>query len=211
MANTKNLTAEQQELLMKIASTSYSVSGYPPVSSTWKLTEDQIRSIIKKHTKAWLDDVSDVTLDINHKTGMIYAYVWIPKNSKHITDNELNTGNSAINRTMLKYSNQMKEFMEKFCAKDRRRVFSEERNLPLAGVEVMIEAFMKIEFDENGFEYGRQFGEMNKKKTQLALQCNYAKDDDGRFGKLLYVRVDKSVKSSFNNLSPKPKKSFNAR
>ena len=207
----RTLTPEQQEQLMKIGGTSYSISGYPPVSSTWKLTQDQICSIIKKHTKVWLNDVADVTLDINHKTGAIYAYVWIPKSSNHICDNDLNTGNSAINRTMMKFSSQLKEYMEKFCAKDRRRVFSEEKNLPLAGIEVRIEAFMKIEFDENGYEYGKQFGEANKKKTQILLTCNFAKDDDGRFGKLMYLKVEKTLKSVYNSMSPRPKKSYNAR
>lgn len=212
MADAKRaLTSEQQEQLMKIGCTSYSISGYPPTSSTWKLTPDQVCSIIKKHSKAFLDDVQDVTLDINHKTGALYAYVWIPKSSRHICDNELNNGNSAINRTMTKYSPQLKEYMEKFCAKDRRRVFSEEKNLPVAGIEVLIDAFMKIEFDENGYEYGKQFGETNKKKTRLILNCNYAKDDDGRFGKLLYVQVEKTLKTAYNSMSPRPKRSYNAR
>ena len=211
MAGQRVLTENQQEQLVKISATAYSISGYPPVGSQWKLTHDQICSIIKNHTKAWLDDVRDVTLDINHKNGALYAYVWIPNDSKHITDTSLSSGNSAINRTMTKYSSQMKEYMEKFCAKDRRRIFKEERNLPVCGLEVMIDKFMKIEFDESGYEYGQQFGEANKKKTTIFLTCNYSKDDDGHFGKLLYLQVDKSLKSAYNSMAPRPKKSYNAR
>ena len=205
------LTEAQQQQLVKIGGTSYSISGYPPVSSTWKLTPDQICSIIKNITKSYLNDVTDVTLDINHKTGAVYAYVWIPKNSHHVCDNELSGGQSAIHRTMIKYSPQLKEFMEKFCAKDRRRIFNEERNLPVCGIEVLIEAFMKIEFDETGYEYGKQFGEMNKKKTQIILTSNFTKEDSGKFGKLMYIEVKKTLKTAYNSMLPRPKKSYNAK
>ena len=211
MAGQKVLTENQQEQLVKIAPTAYSTSGFPPVASEWKLTYDQVCSIIKKHTKAWLDDVQDVTLEHNRKNGALYAYVWIPNNSSHICDTTLSGGNSAINRTMRKYSAPMKEYMEKFCAKDRRHVFSAEGSVQLSGLEIMLDKIMKIEFDESGYEYGRQFGENNKKKTKVVLTCNYSKEDDGKFGKFLYLQVDKSLKSSFSSITPRPKKSYNAR
>ena len=207
----KNITQEQAEHLKKIAGTAYSINGFAPTESGWKLTADQICQIIKTWTKDYLSDLSDVTIDVNHKTGAIYAYVWIPRQSKNICNNELNSGNSAINRTMLKYSKELKEYMDKFCAKEDRRIFSEERNLPLAGIRVQIDRFMKLEFDENGNEYGKQFGEKFKRKTRIELTCNFAKGDDGRFGKLQFLQVTKSVRNNFATLAPRPKKSYNAR
>ena len=211
MANERNLLSpEKQEQLIGISGTAYSISGYPPTTSTWELTADQITSIIKNHTKAWLDDVKDVTLDYNPKTGSLHAYVWIPKRSKHICDTELKANDSAINRTMTKYSKEMKEYLEKFCAKDRRRLVSEEKGMDLAGIEVLIENFMYIEFDINGYEYAKQFGDSYKKKTDMQLKVQYDRVKDGRYEKFLYLTVEKKLRSAFKTQTPKPKKSYNA-
>lgn len=210
-ANNVNLTPQLQEQLVKIAGTVYSVNGYAPSKSGWDLTPDQICSIIKHWTRGYLKDVSDVTLDINHKTGAIYAFVWIPSNSNHICNRELEGNNSAINRSLTKFSSELKEFMDKFCSKEDRRIISEERNLPLAGIRVQIDRFIKLEFDENSYEFGKLFGEKYKRKTKIKLTCNFQKATDGKFGKLLHVEVIKMVKSNFNNWSPKPKRSYNAR
>ena len=205
------LTKELQEQLIKIAPTAYSISGYAPTESSWKLTLDQICQIIKRQTKAYIPDVSDVTIDINHKSGSIYAYVWLPKNSKFICNKELEGNDSAISKTMTKFSPEIKEYMDKFCLKENKRIFQEEKNLPLAGILVQIERFMKIEFDENGFEYGKLFGEKYKKRATISLTCNFTKGDDNRFGKFSYLQVDKSLKGIGDVSAPKPRRSYNAR
>ena len=112
---------------------------------------------------------------------------------------------------MIKFSPALKEYMDKFCDKDKRRIFNEERNLPLAGIEVRIDAFMRIEFDENGYQFGVTFGENYKRKTIIELTSNFSKGDDGRFGKLMYIQVKKCVKDRLRTATPKPKRSFNAR
>ena len=206
-----NLSPELQEQLVKISGTAYSISGYPPTSSEWEFTPDEICDIIKRHTSSILKDVSDVTLEVNHKSGAIYAYVWLPKNSKNICDNELNSGNSAINRTMMKFSPALKEYMDKFCEKDKKRIFNEERNLPLAGIEVRIDAFMKIELDESGYQFGKLFGDSFKRKTVIELTCNFAKGDNNSYGKLMFIRARKYIKNRLRSQVPKPRKSFNAR
>lgn len=206
-----NLSSELQEQLVQMAPTSYSISGHPPVSSSWMYTPDAVCDIIRTHTLPLLKDLSDVTLEVNHKTGAVYAYVWLPNNSKNICDNELNSGHSAINRTMTKFSPALKEFMEKFCEKDKRRIFREEGNLPLAGIEVRIDKFMEIELDVNGFQFGKLFGDAFKKKTKIDLICDFTKGDDGRYGKLTYIRATKSLRNRLRRATPKPRRSFNAR
>lgn len=200
----------EREQLIKISGTAYSISGYPPTESGWKFTEKQICDIIQEHTKAWLPDVQNVSLDHNPKTGALYAYVWLPKNSKHVTNTELQSDKSAINRPMKKYSPQLKEFMEKFCEKSKRRTLQEQSNLPYVAIEVLIENFMKIELDENGFKFGQSFGEKYKRKTRITLTADFVKTDDNRFGRLNFIQATKSTKVSFSTLSLKPKRSYNA-
>lgn len=211
MSETKKiLTDEAQEQLVKIAPTAYSCSGFPPNSSEWEFTVDQVRQIIKTHAKTFLSDVADATVEANHDTGSIYGYVWIPKNSKNVCDNELNTQNSAINRTMTKYSKELNEFMDKFCAKNRRRVVAAQDD-PLVGIEIRIDEIMKLELDEQGISYGKVFGDEYKKKTKITCYGEFAKADTKRFGKLCIIHVKKSMRTSYKFSSPKPRKSYNAR
>ena len=185
MGQNQNENFGRNEDMNKLKATgalTYSMSSYAPCEAGWQLTKSQICDIIKNQTKAFLDDVQTVTLEINHKSGMISAFVWIPRNSRHICNNDLKGNNSAINRSMTRYSSEIKEYMKKFCLDGDARIVQEEDGMPLAGIRVAIDRFMKIEFDENGNQYAEKYGTKNQKKARIELTCNFKKGDDGRFG-----------------------------
>lgn len=210
MSEKINLTPESQEQLAKIAITGYSCNGYPPTTGEWDFTPEQIKQIVKSHTKTFISDVQDVTLEVNHNTGSIYCYVWLPNNSKHVCDTELTTNDAAVNKTLVKYSPQLNEYMDKFCAKNRKRIVGSE-GTPQVGIEVLIDRFMKLELDESGIQYGKLFGDAYRKKTKIKLIPEFTKGDDGRYGKLCFIHVKKSLRTSYNYITPRPKKSYNAR
>lgn len=197
--------------LKAVGGLTYSQNGYAPCKAEWELTPEQVIDIIKKQAKAFLDDVDQVTLDINYRNGHIAAFVWIPKASRHVCNNDLKNSNSAINRSMIRYSKEIKEFFDKFCFENEKRVISADDGVPLVGIRVAIEKFMKIEFDENGTQYAEKYGTKNQRKTDLVLTSYFGKGDDGRFGKLLYITVGKKLRNRFSGYAPKPKRSFNAR
>lgn len=202
------MTAEKFEHLKKMAPPVYSISGYMPTTGTWKLTPEQIKSIVARIAKGFLSDISDVTLDVNHKNGRVAALVWIPSDSKHLRDTTTLSEISAIRKPIVRYSSELKEFMDKFCANDCKRTVNEESGLPVVGIEVLLERFLRIEFDENGEQFAREFG-TGKFKTKLTLFAHFVKGDNSEFGKLRYIQVEKSIKSDFDRFEPKPKKSFN--
>lgn len=208
--NTRN-EASDVARLKAVGSLSFSQSGYAPSKTEWELTPDQVIDIVKKQSKAFIDDVDQVTLDVNYHNGRISAFVWIPKNSRHVCNNELRNSNSAINRSMTRYSKEIKEFMDKFCFENEKRIISADEGVPLVGVRVAIERFMKIEFDENGIQYAERYGTKNQRKSIITLTGYYAKGDEGRFGKLQYIVVSKRLKTRFSGYNPKPKRSYNAR
>ena len=209
--NTLSVSEETQAQLAKIASVGYSLSGFPPTKSEWELTENQICEIIKTHTKAYLEDVQDVTIEHDRRNGALYAFIWIPSESKHVCDHVLQNGNSAVSKTMKRYSPKLKEYMDKFCQKDRRRTVSENGNLPLVGVEVMIERFLQIGFDEAGNGFGKLVGDAFRRRTQIRLKPIYdTRGNGGQFDKLRFVRVSKSLKNrNAYTGKPTPRKSFN--
>lgn len=209
-----NLTEEKQRMLAKAAATGYSISGYLPVSSEWKLTEAQIKDIIMRITRQYLDDAKTVTLMVDHRSGAIYAYVTIPANSKHVTSHKLNNSDSAIKRSMKEYSQQMKEFMNKFCEKNNQRLLPGERNNSVLGIQVEIPKFMRIEFDENGYEYGKQIGDRFKRRTKIKLYPNFLRPKDGvngNFGAFNFMRVIKTIEGDVDKDDWRPKRSYTVR
>jgi hypothetical protein len=205
------LSEDTQRLLARIGCTGYSLHGYQPSAGEWRLTIDQIREIIENISKTYLDDLRYVTIEVDHSRGNLYAYVWIPVRSKHITNNDLNNGNAAVRKPMTVYSKPMKEFMDKFCEKSRKRLIPEEHGNEVRGIEVEIERFLKIEFDENAYEYGKITADRFKRRTRLNFRANFLSGDDNRYGKLQYLEVRKEVKSFTQNYQPRPRRSYNAR
>lgn len=205
------LNETQQKLLVKLASMSYSVSGYVPVESVWKLTPEQIKNVVFRIAKSMLPDIDYVTLETNPKTGAIEAYVWLNNRSRHLRDNTTMNEQSAIHRPITRYSHELKEFMGKFCAKDKARTVGETTNYQVVGIEVLLERFLMIEFDANGEKYANEFGVNGKPQTRLRFGADYNKSNDDKFGKLRYIEITKSTKSEIAQLEPKAKKSYQAR
>lgn len=207
-----NLDEQKQKMLARLGALPYTLHGYQSVSAEWDLTIDQIQEIITKITKGYLEDLQTVTIEIDHRRGALYAYVWIPKDSKNITDNTLKSGNSSVSRSMISFSKNIREFMDKFCLKENKRLLPAGNDNTVKGIEVAIERFMKVEFDETGFEYGKQISQGFKRKTKLTLIPHFVDGDgDQRFGKLQYLEVSKRVKTNFDTKNPRPRRSFNAR
>lgn len=210
--NGSTMTKEKFDNLVKISPTSYSLSGWTPTGTQWRLTESQIEEIILRISKTYLDDVVDVSIIVDHHTGGLTAYVTIPNNSHHITSNDLKSDKSVIKRSMRTMSKEIKEFMEKFCMKNHRNLIKG-ANSNNVGIEVDIMKFMKIEFDENGNAFRKEFGNHNR-KTQITLYPNFFKGREGSggaYGQLNYVRVEKTLPNRLDTSKWKPKRSVNIR
>ena len=100
--------------------------------------------------------------------------------------------------------------MDKYCAKGERGIIPADNRVPLAGIKVATETFLKIECDENGSQFAKKFGEGNPRRSKLSLTCHFAKTRDGRFRDLQYIHVSKTS-SGAKSYHPVPKRSYNAR
>lgn len=204
--NGENLT-----FLKKISNLAYTMSGYVPCEASWNFTPDQIKEIVWKQTKTFLDDVKDVTIEVNDRTGAIECFVWLPNTSPNLCNTELQNANSAINRITHKCSKSCNEFMDKYCSKRERGIIPADNRVPLAGIKVATETFLKIECDENGSQFAKKFGDGGTpRRSRLTLTCHFAKNRDGRFRDLQYVHVTK-MSTGAKSYHPVPKRSYNAR
>ncbi len=190
-----------------ILPTAYNIAGLAPTASIFRLTSDQIKREVLAIARTFIPEFTDCTLEFNNKTGMVYTYLWLPNNSSHLRDTSTMDGNSAIKKPIFRYSNEIKEFMGKFCRKDNQRTFNDENGMGKAAVEVEIIRFMQIIFDNDGSQYTKQFGG-RKIRTDISLTANFRKGDNNRFGAFTFLQIEKKVQSELTQLEPKPKKSY---
>lgn len=205
------LSEELKEQLIRMAATSHNLWGLPPSASEWTLTENQIIDIVKQQASAFLDDISYVTTQGNPRTDMIETYVWVPSNSHNIVDNSLKNNGSVITKSMRVYSKEMKEFMDKYCYPNEKRLFSDDLRSPNSGVKVNLEVALKIFFDEKGQNYEKVFGIRDRRTKKVTFRSILRQNDNHRsFHDVIGLHVRKSYVSRDNGDKPIAKKSYNA-
>lgn len=211
---TLNVSEETQAQLARIAAIGYTQSGLIPAQCEWHLTEDQCCEIVKRITRTFVSDVDTVTIDFNRRNPrQLFAYVWIPKDSDYIKDRSLKGGNAAVNRSLTRISSEMREFMDKFCEKNKRRLLPEAaENGRFVGIEVRLDRFLEIEFDSTGMSYGKLTSDDFRRKTRIMCQGDFEKDRDrpGRVKKLNFIRVTKGIPGRERSGKPQPRRSYNA-
>jgi len=196
--------------LEKFASLTYNPAGFLPSTAVFRLTLAQLKPVVLQCVKDFLSDAVNVTFITNGKTGEVATFVWIPSDSKHLRDESTLNERSAIKVPLTRYSSDLKEFMERFCYNDNKRVISEENGMHLAGIQIDLARIMKILFDERGNTFNKTFGGP-RVQTNIKLIPNYEKGRDGQnFGRLLYLEIRKSTKSGLEETEPHPKRSFKA-
>lgn len=213
--NTQNLNLgeDTQKLLAETGCTAYSIHGYAPVAGVFYLTIDQLKSIVDKVTRSYLDDLDSVTIQPNPRDGRISAYIWLPKNSKNLTNNDLNNDNSAIKKSLTVYSPKLKEYMDKFCYPNSKRLLPEESNKKVSGIEICLNNILNVEFDVTGAGYSKQVGSKFSKRTVLKIHSVWYAGER-KYDRFRYLHVEKVLADSdkFNRTKDyRPKKSYNAR
>lgn len=208
-----NLGEDTQNMLAQTGCTGYTLHGYAPVSSVFYFTIDQLKTIVDQNTRPYLDDLDSVSIQPNPRNGKISAYIWLPKNSHNLTNNELNASNSAIKKSLTIYSQQLKEYMDKFCYPDTKRLLPEESNKRVSGIEICLNNILNVELDVTGAGYGRRVGRDYAKKCTLKMHSVWH-SGERKYEKFRYLFVEKVLADSekFNNTKDyRPKKSYNAR
>lgn len=214
MANSKyNLTDEQIEGLIKMSQIGYNLSGVGPVEATFAYTEAMLKSIIMRSAKNYIGDITEVTLDVNHKNGDVGIYVWLPKTSSHLVDDSLQKGNSQLPASITRYSSELKEFMDKFCLKGEKRIIPDQNTRSkLVGIKINISPFMEVEMDRKSIQYNKTYG-ARKEEYKVKVKYEFTKPGAGssaNFGNISRVLVTKTKPSYRESVSPRPKRSYHA-
>lgn len=207
----KNVNPDQPAVtaLVESSITSYNIGGFTPVMSVFRLVPDQLKKILFECTKSFLSDVRMVTLDIDYTKGIIGAFAWIPDDSDSIRDTSTLSDKSAIRKPIYRYSQQLREFMDRFCPNDSKRIFKDENNMHLMGIPILVDRMLMIVFDANGDKFAKEYDMRDPVKTRIRLLATFAKGDDTTtYGKFRYLEVQKAIKSDLLQREPKAKKSY---
>lgn len=195
--------------LNKFAALSYNPAGFLPSAAIFRVTLSQLKPAVLDFAKTFLSDIQNVTFITNPKSGEISTFVWLPADSKHLRDTSTMDERSAVKLPIIRYSPDLKTFMDRFCHSDHRRTISEENGLNLAGIQIDLARIAKLIFDENGVKFSNDCG-VQRTPANIRLTANFEKGDGVNFGRLRYLEVVKSTRTGLEEVEPKPKKSFKA-
>lgn len=207
------LSDEQISGLIKMAQIGYNLSGVGPVEASFAYTEAMMKSIILRSSKNYIGDITEVTFDVNHKNGDVNIYVWLPRTSSHLVDNSLQNSDSQYAKPIMRYSNELKEFMDKFCLKGEKRVIPDQNpKSKLVGIKINISPFLELEMDRKSIQFNKIYG-AKKDEYRVKVKYEFTKPGSGssaNFGNISRITVTKSKPSYRESVAPRPKRSFHA-
>lgn len=210
MKMNKTITPEQVNDLVESSITTFNVGGFAPSASVFRLVPEQLKSQLLTCARTFIKDAKTVTLEVDYKHGSVGAFVWLPENSPNIQDVSTMSENSAVRKAIHRYSQALKEFMDRFSPEDSKRPFKDENGMKLVGIPVMIEKMLYIIFDKNGNQFRNTYGTQNEIRTKIRLSATFSKSDDNdhrAYGKLRYVEVYKGLDNDVIQREPRAQKS----
>lgn len=194
----------------KMAETMYNMGGKVPSSCVWNLSEADIKEIVLKVGKSFINDFKVATIEIDKNAGMVNALLWLPIDSEHISDTSLANNNEvAIKgiKRLIQKSTQLENFTNRFCPKGKGRPIPEDKKDPkLCAVAVSVQKIFEAYFDKNGVGFQKKYGYKPPECNITARMILQGKDDRKRFR---YLEVVKSSARVSDRTDPVPRKPFN--
>jgi len=183
----------------------YNILGIRPVKSVFNLDCETVIRVIKDIASREIDGIQDVTYQHDPRTGTVCWYIWFDSNSDHFVDRS--TTNTALGRSISRYSPKFQEFAKKFgwneadmdpehgsSKVNMSRVVGKnanrELNRQLTFLQVAIIPFMSILFDIGGNAFQKEFSR-TAPKTKLDIKYQWRKGSGEEYHTLVGMRVEK--------------------
>lgn len=183
----------------------YNTLGIRPVKSVFNLDCETIMRVIRDIASREIDGIQEVTYQHDPKTGTVCWFIWFDSNSDHFVDKT--TANTAIGRSISRYSPKFQEFARKFGWNEADddpehgsskvnigRVVGKnsnnELNRRLTFLQVAIIPFMSILFDIGGNAFQKEFNR-NAPNTRLYIKYQWKKGSGEDYHTLIGMQVEK--------------------
>jgi len=198
---------EEPQEQRKYPQAAYNTEGWVAQSCIFRITKDQFEKAVLKIAKGYIKDFYQCIFEPGHN-GNNALLLWLPSDSEHLI-NKRSTQGTYLKRPVKEYSQELREFMKKFCREtpnsppvtDSRYRFGTVIGLNqydnaaknYTAIVVNPKIFMDILFDCNGVAYQKEFSEKRATYTDVTVEMCYEKDSRR---KLSGMKVIKSTRSS---------------
>lgn len=203
--------------IAKEVSIAHTPSGLAPSMVSWDLTESQIckktKEIIvpilqmnENEVEVYIEteDVFENTPEHIKKRHLeLNLFVWIPSKSKHLVASHDQSMAVLGNKTITRFSPELKEMLDKFGMKNQQKAWKDKNNSNRTGFLLDFRKIASLLFDQPGTFARNELGE--GRKTSLDIIPNISKEN----GKLISITFQKSADTGFRS-RPQAKKSFRA-
>jgi len=203
---------------INVSNTAFNTMGLEPVKVGFIVAVKDLSDAILNYAQKMLKDPKDAEVSFfpadkksfeereGKRSTPYNAYLWISSVSEDVCDSTLsNTSDSAIQVNTVRYSDELRRFMEAFAVdivdngkNVGPRLFNEEKSKNYKGIQIDLKKLFKVIFDTNGDEYARRFNTMQK-YTDLEIGTILDKR-----GELIAFEITKKVpnRHSKRGLSP---------
>lgn len=193
----------QKDALVDLTCLAVTTTGRRPSSVSWELTIDQIIEETSNLVKSLISQVTEVTIEVNQRTGNIMAFAWLPANSDHLIDTSMR---NYVGKSIPSFSKEVKELIEKFSPRETKSVIPPQKGTGnnLSAIPLDLRKVLSVLMDESGNYCKSQYGVGVKSRLELRpiFHENAAKDR-----KLVGISITKSTTVGHYR-HPKPNPNF---
>jgi hypothetical protein len=201
---------DKEKIIKQTGALSYNDGGHIPVGHIWHFTPDYVKKEALKHCQNEIRDFKEVTLYFDRNTGRISVCAWLPWNSEHLIDKSVDRDHDVKlgSKYIKRQSEDLRQFMNRYCRNEQRRIGDDEGNSRLKGIEIDVSKILHVMIDGSGQQYRNAFDKTYNTNAKVEYCPMCEESNDKRYGKLVFIEVTKKVKSAINR-EPKLKRSFN--
>ena len=129
----------------------YNNLGIAPTSATFVIGAQKLNKALKDLADSNLKGVDSVTIMTQPGEAPIRAFIWFKKNSQEVTPKS--SPNLAINVQRNYISQELKNFMKKFCNENRRKLITAAEDHNKKGIEINFNIFLGDLLDFSGKDF----------------------------------------------------------
>lgn len=132
----------------------FNAVGLDPIEAVFRITKADLERYIVEMARKYCKGFEKCNIEADSRSRTLGCYVWIPSNDPDITDDSLRQKTNVIfTASLTRLSENMKQFMNAYCNKDRKKLLREESGNKFVAIEVDLTTVVNALFDTQGKTY----------------------------------------------------------
>lgn len=191
--------------------TIHNLYGLKPVESTFNLSTEMLKNLIREIASTEIQGIRDVTFEFSKSDNSVRWFIWFDGNSDYFVDKS--TNDTGLNASLRRLSKEFEKFALKYGWRESdddprgsnkvkfSNIIRPNKNPEvrdnLVYLQIAINPFLLAIFDMYGTDFKNMYG-VNPPKTKMIRVWKFKKGHNGNEN-LLGLEVRKYVNSIFDN------------